>query len=103
MLKSRAGSLNRLIDLRAASLTDRSDHRFVRRVDHFKGAASFYESPIDKMVKTAAMFFQPRLDEIRALRSWAVFHGFENLFNCRHGIKSSPRRHRAHRDWKNGT
>src|ERR1700747_1201052 len=84
MLESPAGSLHRLIDLGAAPLADRSDHRFICRVDHFEAAASFYESPIDKMPKTAAMFFQPSIDEIRALRRRAVFHGCESFFNCRH-------------------
>src|ERR1700741_1019555 len=97
MLKSRAGSLNRLINLRAASLADCSDRRFVRRGDDLKGAASSYESPMDKRAKTAAMFVQPRMDENWALRSRSVFHGFENLFNCGHRIKISPQRHKVHK------
>src|SRR5258708_2310021 len=84
VLKGSGGGLNRLVDLSAVSLADGGDRRLIRRIDHLKRAASFDEPSIYELPKTAPMSFEPRVNKFRALRSGAVFHGFEDLFNCWH-------------------
>src|SRR5580700_4055291 len=62
IVKGSSGGLNRLIDLSSGSLADHSNRGFVCWVDHLKGAAPVDKPPINEMPKTAAMFFEPRVD-----------------------------------------